>query len=92
MKAHYEKIIQLRGREIATITENCEQAQRVIKEFEEQISSLGRELQRVKGGQGRASGNLKKQMDGINSVNDILRKTLNEKIEELKESNDKVSL
>ena len=64
----------------------------MIKELEEKVTSLHRELQRFKESEGLSSRDLRKQIDGINGVNDVLRKTLNEKIEELKEATDKVCL
>ena len=78
--------------ELKTLSSNYEQAKRVIKELEETVASLRCEIKHLKDAKDEESGDLQKQVDGINGVNDILRKTLNEKIEELEQMKDNVSI
>ena len=77
--------------ELQILSSNYEQAKRVIKELEQTVASLRYDIKHLKDAKEEESGDLQKQIDGINGVNDILRKTLNEKIEELEQMKDKVS-
>ncbi|XP_065068797.1 myomegalin-like isoform X3 [Rhopilema esculentum] len=90
LKRHYDRFAQLRSKEIETLTSNCEQAKTVIRNMEEKVTSLHSQLQSLKGGKSAEQENLRKQVDGLSAVNDVLRKTLNEKSEELKEANENV--
>ena len=92
LKVHYDMFSELRNKEVDTLNSNCEQAKRVIKDFEEKATSLRDELQRLKDSKGQDGVDLKKQIDGISGINDVLRRTLNEKIEELNQAKDKVSV
>lgn len=90
LKVHYDMFTQHRKKEIETLANNCEQSKKVIEEFEEMVTSLRNELQSLENSKEQESGTLRKQIDGISAVNDVLRKTLNEKIEELKQVSDDV--
>ena len=91
LKAQFDKFSLMKNIEVETLSTNCEQAKRMTKSLEETVASLRHELQHLKDAKEEESGDLKKQIDGINSVNDVLRKTLNEKIEELEHMKDNVS-
>ena len=91
LKAQFDKFSLMKNIEVETLSTNCEQAKRMTKSLEETVASLRHELQHLKDAKEEESRDLKKQIDGINSVNDVLRKTLNEKIEELEHMKDNVS-
>ena len=63
----------------------------MIKELEETVTSLRYEVQHLRDAKDKESGDLRKQLDGINGINDTLRRTLNEKVEELKQRKENVS-
>jgi len=88
LKAQFDKFSLMKNIEVETLSTNCEQAKRMTKSLEETVASLRHELQHLKDAKEEENGDLKKQIDGINSVNDVLRKTLNEKIEELEQMKD----
>ena len=91
LKAQFDKFSLMKNIEVETLSTNCEQAKRVNKELEETVASLRHKVQQLKDAKEEESGDLKKQIDGMNDVNDVLRKTLNEKIEELETVKDNVS-
>ena len=91
LKVHYDMFTQLKNKEIEALTNSCEQRKKVIEEFEEKVTSLRNKLELLQISKEQEIGALRKQIDGISAVNDVLRKTLNEKIEELKQVCDKVS-
>lgn len=91
-KAHYEKFAQLRSKEVETLTNNCEQAKRVAKELENQINELREESQMYKQRKQDGNDSLMKQIESIGGVNDVLRKALDEKTEEWKTADAKVSV
>ena len=91
LKAHYDKFSLLKDQEIETLSNTCEQAKRVIKELEETVASLRYEVKHLRDAKDKECGDLRKEINGMNGVNDTLRRTLNEKVEELNQVKENVS-
>ena len=84
LKLQHERSAQLRSNEVDILTSSCKEAKKVVKQLEQEMAELHSKLKQQKRSQADGEkGVAQKQVKKIHEANDVLRKEIHEKSEEI---------